>query len=98
MVCPCLAFYDGRDVEILSAGRASSHPAQHGNLAYVSQGVGDRTLEELLGGKAELCAGGEAAIESFESSKKPRDFLVPRQRLRLVENVLPAGELDSPIQ
>ena len=87
----------GKEIVFASNG-FSEHPAKHGNLADVSECVGDGSLKQLFGAETKRFAGSESPIEGFEPSKEAGDFFVAGQRVRLVESVLAIGKLDSPIQ
>ena len=73
---------DGRAVE----------SAQHGDLADVSEGVGDGALEELFRGGVERLAGVEIVVKITESLEEAIYFLSPGQRLGIVPGLFALGQ------
>lgn len=89
---------NGRKKVILAAHGEAGHPAQQGDLADVCESVGDGTLEEFFGGKAERPSGGEAPVELPELGEEARHLFLPGQRLRVVPDVPAVGEQDAPFE
>lgn len=70
--------------EILTVGRCTSYAAHHRNLPNMRKGVGDRALEEWLGGGVHRLIGCEVVVEGLESSEEACFFFGPSERGRVV--------------
>ena len=98
LFCPCLADGNGGHEEVLAAGGASGHAAQHGNLAYVGEGVGDGALKERFEVDMQRFGGGKIAIEGLERGEKALHFFGPGKRLRGVPAWLPLSHSERPVE
>src|SRR5207249_9012172 len=62
------------------------------------EGVGDRTLKELLGGAAERCIGREVRVERLQSGEKARDVGLPVLRRAVVPGFLALRYRRRPVE
>ena len=78
---------DVRPEVIFPLYRRAGDAAKHSDLAYMVEGIGDRALEELLGGGVKRFAAGEVVVEILEGLEEAVDLLRPRQRLGVVPSL-----------
>src|SRR5258708_5849984 len=67
-------------------------------LTHVATGGGYRPLEQLLYGCMKGFVSAEVVVELFQRFEKPVYFLLPRQRGRIVPNLLTLRNTQAPIE
>ena len=93
-----LADGDGGDVEVFSTGWRAGEAAEHGELADVGEGVGDRALHEALNGRLDGRGRGEVGIEGGESGEETLLLLRPGEELRVVPGGVSLGHGERPVK
>jgi hypothetical protein len=79
---------DVRTQVIFALDGRAAEAAKHSDLADVVEGIGDRALEELLGGGVKRFAAGEVVVEILEGLEEAVDLSRPRERLGIVPSLL----------
>jgi len=83
---------------VFAFDRGPGEAAKHGDLADVSKGVGQRSLEEAFGRGVERFFGAEIIVKLFHSGKEAIEFRVPGQRSGIVPGLLALGDGESPVK
>jgi hypothetical protein len=82
----------------LATHRTPTHPSQHGDLADVREGIGDRALKDLFGWESEFGVRSQAIIERSQGSEEARYLLLPRELSRVVPFVFTVRQAKRPIE
>jgi hypothetical protein len=87
----------GFEVVFAENGRAGE-TAEHGDLADVSERVGDGSLKEAFGGAVKRFGGGEIVVEFFYGGIEAVDFRVPGKGRGVMPRLLTFRGGESPIK
>src|SRR6185295_10090112 len=87
----------GLEVVLAAHGRAGQ-PAEHGELADVREGVGDRPLEELLRREPQRRLRGQERVDAGEAVEEPRGPLLPGHGRHLAPDVLAFQQVVHPVE
>lgn len=87
----------GFEIVLAEDGRAGE-AAEHGNLADVREGVGDRALEEASQSAIKWLSRSKTVVEFFYGAVEAVDFGVPRERHGVVPGLLALRDGESPIE
>ena len=83
---------------ILALHRGAGQAPEHGDLADVSERVGDGGLQKSFCGRMQRLAGSEVVVEFFQGGKEAFNFVAPRQRCGIVPCLLALGDGEPPIK
>src|SRR5438093_6843865 len=89
---------DVRAEVVLAPHRSAREPAQHRELSGVGEGVGDRTLEELLRRIAERPIRSEQVVQGPELGEEAGHLGVPGKRLAILPTLDSLGEPAGPVE
>ncbi len=82
----------------LTHDRGARETAEHGDLADMIEGVGDRALEESFRRSVKQFGSGQMVVKLFHRRKKSFDFGVPCQRRRLVPGLFALRDRKGPVE
>ena len=93
-----LAGGDRGEVEVFAVDGSTGEPAEHGELAYVSESVCDGALEEAVGGRLEGSIGGQVRVEGGKGGEEALLLRGPGERLRVMPALVALGDRKRPIE
>lgn len=93
-----LADGDGGDVEVLAPSGRAGQTAEHGELAGVSERVGDGALHEALDGRVDGIGRREVRVECGESGEEALLLLGPGEGLRIVPGGVALSHGEAPME
>ena len=82
----------------LTQDRGAGETAEHGDLADMIEGVGDRALEESFRRSVKQFGSGQMVVKLFHGRKKSFDFGVPCQRRGVVPGLFALRDRKGPVE
>ena len=82
---------------VLASNRRAGESPEHRDLPNVRQRISNRPLEQLLCRTSKRRITGQSLIELSQRLEEAIDFLIPRERLRVLPSLLPVGERQRPV-
>src|SRR5262249_6384147 len=83
---------------VLAFDRATEHTAQQVDLAHVRERVGDRALEELLGGTRQRLTRCQTLVELRQAGMEACDLLVPESWFGRIPRLGAVADRTPPIE